>query len=162
MVAMGRFSAPYGVKGWIKIRLFAETLESLTRHGTWWVGEESEWREFAVDAARPHGKTVVAKLKGVEDRNAALSLKGALIAVKRSQLPKAKAGEYYWTDLVGLKVVNLDGEELGTVKNLLATGANDVLRVMGERERLVPFIPQVVREVNLTQGVMRVDWDLDY
>lgn len=162
MVAMGRVTAPYGVKGWIKIQPYTETLESLTRHTSWWVGEESEWREIAVAEARPHGKTVVAKLKDVEDRAAALSLKGAHIAVKRSQLPKAKAGEYYWADLLGLLVVNLDGEELGTVKNLFATGANDVLRIMGERERLIPFIPQVVCEVNLAQGVVRVDWSLDY
>lgn len=162
MVVMGRVAAPYGVKGWIKIQPYTETPDSLTFYSSWWVDTESGWREIAVIQVRPQGKTVVAKLEGVEDRAAAQSIKGASIGLKRRQLPQAKHGQYYWADLVGLQVVNLDGAELGTVKNLFATGANDVLRVLGERERLIPFIPQVVREVNLGEGLMRVDWGLDY
>jgi 16S rRNA processing protein RimM len=77
-------------------------------------------------------------------------------------LPVIREGEYYWTDLIGLEVVNLNGEALGVVCELFATGANDVLRVQGERERLIPFIPQVVREVSLDSAVIRVDWELDY
>ncbi len=162
MLVMGRVAAPYGVKGWIKIQPYTETPDSLSFYSTWWLDKEGGWREVGIIEVRPQGKTVVAKLEGVEDRAAAQSLKGTPIGLKRSQLPQAKHGQYYWADLVGLQVVNLDGAELGTVKNLFATGANDVLRVQGERERLIPFIPHVVREVNLGEGVMRVDWGLDY
>jgi 16S rRNA processing protein RimM len=104
----------------------------------------------------------VAKLQGCDDRAAAQLLKNLHIAVERSHLPAAKEGEYYWADLIGLEVVNLRGEALGVVSALFATGANDVLRVQGERERLIPFIPQVVREVSLDAAAIRVDWGLDY
>ena len=162
MVVMGRITAPYGVKGWIKIHPYTETIEGLTRYATWWLGEEGEWRKTAVIQTRPQGKTLVAKLQGCDDRVAALSLKNLYIAVQRSDLPAVREGEYYWTDLIGLQVVNLNGEALGVVRELFATGANDVLRVQGERERLIPFIPQVVREVSLDSAVIRVDWELDY
>jgi len=159
---MGRITAPYGVKGWIKIHPYTDTIEGLARYATWWLGEEGEWRKTAVIQTRPQGKTLVAKLQGCDDRAAALLLKNLYIAVQRSDLPAAGEGEYYWTDLVGLEVVNLNGESLGVVRELFATGANDVLRVQGERERLIPFIPQVVREVSLDSAVIRVDWELDY
>ena len=162
MVVMGRITAPYGVKGWIKIHPYTGTIEELTRYATWWLGEEGEWRKTAVIQARPQGKTLVAKLQGCDDRGAALLLKNLYIAVQRSDSPAVREGEFYWADLIGLEVVNLNGEALGVVRELFATGANDVLRVQGERERLIPFIPQVVREVSLDSAVIRVDWELDY
>jgi len=87
---------------------------------------------------------------------------GAEIAVQRSQFPPLPAGEYYYADLPGLTVVNLAGATLGTAESFLETGANDVLVVQGERERLIPLVPQVIREVDLTQGVLRVDWDAEF
>jgi 16S rRNA processing protein RimM len=162
MLVIGRIAAPYGVKGWIKIHPYTETIEGLTRYAAWWLGKEGEWREAAVVQTRPQGKTLVAKLQGCDDRAAAQLLMNQHIAVQRSQLPAAKEGEYYWADLIGLEVVNLSGESLGAVSALFATGANDVLRVQGDRERLIPFISQVVREVNLDAALIRVDWELDY
>jgi len=162
MVVLGRISAPFGVKGWLKIQPYTETVEGLARYPAWWLGNGSEWREAAVLQARPQGKSLVAKLQGCDDRAAAQSYKNLQVAVQRSQLPAVKKGQYYWVDLIGLEVVNLKDERLGVVKELLATGANDVLRVQGERERLIPFIPQVVREVRLDSAVIRVDWGLDY
>ncbi len=162
MVVMGRITAPYGVKGWLKIHPYTETIEGLTRYAEWWLGKQGEWRKAAVIQSRPQGKTLVAKLQGCDDRAAAQLLKNLHIAVQHSELPAVREGEYYWTDLIGLEVVNLRGEALGVVRELFTTGANDVLRVQGERERLIPFIPQVVREVNLDGGLIRVDWELDY
>jgi len=159
---MGRITAPYGVKGWIKIHPYTEAIEGLTRYAEWWLGKQGEWRKAVVIQSRPQGKTLVAKLQGCDDRAAAQLLKNLHIAVERSHLPAAKEGEYYWADLIGLEVVNLRGEALGVVSALFATGANDVLRVQGERERLIPFIPQVVREVSLDAAAIRVDWGLDY
>ena len=162
MVVLGRIIAPYGVKGWLKIHPYTETIEGLTRYAAWWLGKEGDWREVAVVQARPQGKTLVAKLQGCDDRAAAQSLKSLDIAVQRSRLPAVSKGQYYWADLIGLEVVNLNGEALGVVRELFTTGANDVLRVQGERERLIPYIPQVVREINLDAALIQVDWELDY
>jgi 16S rRNA processing protein RimM len=121
--------------------------------------------EFEVAAAQGHeqGKGMVAKLPGCDDRDAAAKLVGATIRVPRSALPKAKRGEYYWTDLEGLDVVTVEGVDLGKVSHLFATGANDVLVVHGERERLIPFVTgQFVKEVDLKSGRITVDWDPEF
>jgi 16S rRNA processing protein RimM len=110
-----------------------------------------------------HGKGLIVRLQHCDDRDLAQSLVGAEIAVRRSQLPQPAADEFYWTDLEGLRVETTEGVVLGLVHGLLATGANDVLVVRGERERLIPFVwDQVVRELDFAQGLMRVDWDPDF
>ena len=117
-----------------------------------------------VEVGRPQGKGVVAKLAGCDDRDAAEALIGCEIAVRRDQLPETTApGEHYWTDLVGLRVETVDGIDLGTIERLFETGSNDVMVVQGERERLIPYIwDEVVREVDLEGGRMRVAWDPDF
>lgn len=106
---------------------------------------------------------VVAHLDGVVDRDEAQQLCGWDISIDQRQLPEPEAGEYYWADLVGLKVKNLDGTDLGVVDHLLETGANDVLVVKGDRERLIPFLQQhTVIKINLDAGLMTVDWDPDF
>ncbi len=162
MVVMGRIVAPYGVKGWVKIQPFTETLDSLFDYERWWVGETSNWREADIDEARIHGKVIVAKFADCEDREAAFALKGQEIAVQRADLPAAEEGEYYWSDLIGLKVSNLQQIDFGEIRDVFSTGANDVLVVQAERERLIPFIDQVVKEVDLSAGRMLVDWDADF
>ncbi len=109
------------------------------------------------------GKGLVAKLKGCDDRESARDLIGALIQVRRGDLAELEPGEFYWADLLGLKVETLSGTELGAVDNLLETGANDVLVVRGDRERLIPFLQgQVVHDVDLDKQRIRVDWDPDF
>ena len=162
MVVMGHVSAPFGVVGWIKVQPYTEHIDSLLDYPVWWLGKDGDWREYPVEKAEAHSKAVVAKLKGFNDREAALLLKGYQVAVPRDQLPKTAINEYYWTDLIGLDVVNTEGIHLGTVKSLLETGANDVLVLEGERERLVPFIPQAVLDVDVEKRVIRVDWGADY
>jgi 16S rRNA processing protein RimM len=112
---------------------------------------------------RPHGKGVVALLASCADREQAQALAGTEVAVRREQLPALAEGEYYWTDLIGLEVVCRDGRSLGRVTGLVETGANDVLVVQGDRERLLPFVPgPVVLAVDLVAGQVRVDWDPDF
>jgi 16S rRNA processing protein RimM len=160
---MGRVAAPFGVKGWVKITPFTESPAALARYRRLWVGRHGEWREVAVEEAAVHGATVVARLAGSDDRDAAARLKGAELAVPRELLPAAGPGEYYWADLVGLDVVNAAGESLGTVQGLFSTGANDVLRVgEGKSERLLPFVAAVVRKVDLAARRIEVDWGLDW
>ena len=159
---MGRVAVPFGIKGWVKIQSFTETPESLLSYASWWIGRDSSWREVRVEEAKVQSGTVVAKLAGSDDRDAAALYRGQEVAIARQAFPEAKANEYYWSDLVGLKVVNTEGADFGTVSEVLETGANDVLVVKGEKERLIPFIEQVIREVDMAGRVIRVDWGADY
>jgi len=140
-----------------------EPREGITRYDPVFLNRQGEWREFRIEAGRAHGAGVVLKFAGCDDREQAAALIPSDIAVRREQLPPPAPGEYYWADLEGLRVVTLAGVELGVVSHLLATGANDVLVVKGDRERLLPFVRgQVVVEVNLEQRLLRVDWDPDF
>jgi 16S rRNA processing protein RimM len=162
MVVMGRIAAPYGVQGWVKIQTFTEQLDGLFDYEQWWINEATGWRECEVEEARVHGKALIAKFSGCDDRNDAFALRGKEIGVARSDLPEAGDDEYYWSDLIGLKVRNLQNDELGKVTDVFATGANDVLVIQGDRERLIPFTGQVVKEVDLAAGSMIVDWDASF
>lgn len=159
---MGRVSAPSGVTGWVKIQPFTAAAENLLSYSSWWFGGDADWREHRVARSQVRGRIVVAKLEGCDDRDAAAQLRGKQVAVRRDELPKTGTNEFYWTDLFGLKVVNSTAEDFGRVARILRTGANDVLVVQGERERLIPFIEDVIREVDLAGGVIRVDWGADY
>jgi len=159
---MGRIAAPFGVRGWVRIQPDTAAPGSLLAYKTWWIGNDGDWWEVPVAEAKVHGSALAARLEGFQDRDAAAALRGKSIAVPRSQLPKARDDEYYWADLLGLRVVNGEGRELGSIAQILQTGANDVLVVQGERERLVPFIADVIREVDTAAGVVRVEWNAEY
>ncbi len=162
LVLFGRISGLFGVQGWVKVFSHARPREAIIGYSPWLVKIGGDWREIAVEDGRAQGKGVVAKLKGYDDRDAAGGLVGAEIAVRRSQLPPLKKGEYYWAQLVGLEVVNLAGEKFGKVDHLFDTGANDVMVVRNGRERWLPATAPVMREVDLEAGIIRVDWDADF
>lgn len=163
---MGRVAAPYAVKGWIKVQPFTECLDSLLDYDFWWLGHEEgrrkNWRACRVLEGKVHGQTLLARLEGVDDRDAAEALKGLDVAVDRSEFPETGEDEYYWDDLIGLEVVNTEGVTLGKVEGLLETGAHDVLRLAGERERLIPFVEAFVREVDLNGKRILVEWGADW
>lgn len=160
---MGRIAAPYGIKGWVKIQPFTQTLDALLDYPSWLIGKDGQWREAGVEEASLHGDFIVARLRGCDDRNAAFALRGQEIAVPREALPPTEADEYYWQDLIGLNVINRDGVRLGQVDRLLETGAHDVLVVKEEaNEILIPFVGLYVLKVDLVQGFIEVDWGLDY
>jgi 16S rRNA processing protein RimM len=163
VVVMGRVAGLFGVKGWVKVHSHTRPRDAILEYDTWRLKLADAWCEFEVAEGRMQGAGVIARLKGIEDRDAAARLVGVDIAIDRSKLPALKRGEYYWADLEGLKVVDLDGAELGTVDHLLETsGAHDVMVVKGERERLIPYIAHVIREVDLAKRIIRVDWDKDF
>lgn len=162
LVVMGRVAVPFGVHGWLKIQPFTEEVDGLSEFSRWWLGDGTSWREYAVLESAAHNATLHAKLEGCVGRDAAVALKGKLVAVPRDALPAAGNNEYYWSDLIGLSVVNLQDETLGKVTGLLETGASDVLVVQGEQEHLIPFIELYVVEVDRTVGSIRVDWGTDY
>jgi 16S rRNA processing protein RimM len=162
-VALGRIGGAFGVLGWVKIVSHTEPRENILAYSPWRLSRDAERCEAEVVEGRRQGKAVIAKLRGVDDRDAALALTGFEIAVAREQLPPCGPGEFYWTDLEGLTVVTREGEVLGTVDHLIGTGANDVLVVEGERQRLIPFvIGRTVCEVDLAARRIEVDWDPDF
>lgn len=167
MVVMGRIVAPYGVYGWLKVLPDTEALDGLFDYDTWWIGKQDNWREVVVEQAKIHNDVLVVKLAGVDDRDQAFACKGLQVAVPRDALPPPEENEYYWSDLIGLTVKNQQGVDFGHVTDVFETGANDVLVVKtgkenGNVERLIPFIDQVVVEVDLLAKTMLVDWDADF
>ena len=164
MVVVGRIEAPYGVRGWLRVRSYTDPPENLADYRPWHLqvdgSGDGSWREVCLRDVRPHGEGFRCSIKGVSDRDAAARWRGALVAVTENILPAPEEDEYYWRDLIGLAVTTEAGVDLGRVETLMATGANDALVVRdGERERLIPFIAQVAREVDLERGVILVDWD---
>ena len=166
MVVMGRITAPFGVKGWLKIYALTSHTGNLCDYPVWWLGHEGNWREVRVLDAKVHANALVAQIGGVESREAAAALKGVEIGVPRQRLPDAKANEFYWADLIGLRVVNTQNHEFGRVVRMVETGANDVLVVADEtgkgRETLIPFIADAVKKIDIAAGIVEVDWGEDY
>jgi 16S rRNA processing protein RimM len=136
----------------------------LLDYTAWWLGseEKADWRRVTVTEAVSQGKGLIARLGDCADRDAAARLRGLQVGLRRSELPAEDSGEFYLADLEGLDVVTLRGEELGVVEGFLETVANPVMTVKGERERLIPFVPAVVREVDLDAGRIVVDWGADF
>lgn len=168
MVTMGYITGPYGVLGWVKVFPYTETIDGLLNYPTWWLGrEEKNWQETMLLDGYINGDKLTVKLAQCTNRNQATQLKGMKIAIPRDHLPHLPdSGEdgYYWSDLIGTTVFNLQGQKLGDVTGLLETGANDVLRVQkpNEKERLIPFIDPVIISVDLNSRRITVDWGIDY
>lgn len=159
---MGRILGPFGIQGWIKLRTFTESPDGLGGHREWWLRTKAGWRSAVLQEFKVRPAAVSAKLEGVDDRNGAELLRGLDVAVTREDLGEAAEGEFYWVDLVGLEVVNLQGERLGRVGDLLRTGGSDVLVVSGERERLIPFIADYVKSVDRGAKRITVEWEAGY
>ncbi|MGB5306099.1 MAG: ribosome maturation factor RimM [Gammaproteobacteria bacterium] len=162
-LVMGRIAGPFGVKGWLRVTPFTETPDSLLEYSNWYLRRQGAWQPVEIIDGRRHGKGLVIQIAACTDRDAALEMTGTDIGVYREQLPETGTDEYYWNDLLGLRVINGAGAVLGTVDHLIETGANDVLVIKGEQEYLVPYIrPQVIKSVDLEAREIRVDWDPDY
>jgi 16S rRNA processing protein RimM len=153
----------FGVKGWLKIQSYTHPRANIATFAEWLLRVSGTERGFEVEAARRHDAGMVVKLRGLDDRDHAREWVGAAIVVERGRLPPLAAGEFYWTDLEGLEVRTTSGLRLGKVDHLLATGAHDVLVVRGDKERLIPFVTEsIVERVDLTAGVIVVNWPPDY
>jgi len=155
---MGRVAGSYGVRGWMKVVPGAGVTDALVEATEWWIGD----RAYRVAEAKVHSATVVAKLDGIENREQALALKGASVSVSREALPEPGEGHYYLADLVGLEVWNEQGERLGSVKRWYSNGAQDVMALDGERERLIPWVAAIVKQVDLGARRIVVDWQVDW
>jgi 16S rRNA processing protein RimM len=159
---MGRVVAAIGIKGWVKVKTFTADPEALDEFAEWVVRTPQGWRYVALEefAVRPNGTAV--KLAGCEDRDTAERMKGADIAIPRGALGESDEGSLFQVDLVGLEVVDEDGERLGKVESFFETGETSVMVVAGVRERLIPFVPGYVKAVDRESGRITVDWKADY
>lgn len=163
-ILVGRIHGAFGVRGEVKLESLTEPPSNLLRYQPWILRDAlGREREISNARARPGGKGLIGTLPGVDDRDAAEALRGAELYVPRSALPPPKDGEFYWIDLEGLRVSNLDGADFGTAVQVFSNGANDVLLTRGDRERMIPWVrPQFVRELDFEAGRIVVDWDADF
>lgn len=164
-IPVGKISGAFGVKGWVKIYSFTDPRENILSYSPLYLSRKGEWVEVKVVEGRLQGKGVVMSLDGVTDRDQVLPLVGVELAIAKTQIKPAGKDEYYWSDLIGMSVVNVQDEQLGHVESLLENGAHDVLVVVNKdkTERLIPFVlDDIVELVDLDNKVIRVDWELDY
>lgn len=160
---MGRIVGPFGVKGWVKLKTFTDSPEILADQAGWWVGRDGDWREVASVQTQRNGATLLARFEGCDSPEAALAYRGFEVGLPRESLPPPGEDELYLADLIGLLVVNTDGELLGALAGMFSNGAHEVMRVVdGDAERLVPFIDQFVRRVDVDAKRILVEWGKDW
>ncbi len=168
LIVLGKITSVHGIRGEVKVYSFTDPIDNLLDYRCWTLRRGDERRQVELVRGRVQGKVLVAKLRGVDDRDEARALADFEILVPIAQLPHLDDGDYYWHQLEGLRVVDQEGRLLGRVDHLLETGANDVLVVkpcagsLDDRERLLPYTEQCVLGVDLAVGEMRVDWDADF
>lgn len=163
-ILLGRIVGAFGIRGQIKIESWTEPRDAIFRYQPW-ILVDAAGRERQLEGARgkESGKHLVATFPDVTDRDVVEAMRGTDIYVPRSALPPPKPGEFYWVDLEGFRVVNVEGVDFGTVSHLFSTGANDVLSIRGDRDRMVPFVePDFVKSVDFEAGLITVDWDPDF
>ena len=162
LICVGHVLGAQGIKGWIRVFSNTSPRENIVSYSPWLIEQGDELKEVKV-TGRLQGKNVIAKLDGVDDRTQAETLIGCQLYIDPLQLPGLETGEYYWSDLIGLAVETLQAEPLGVVSEMLETGADDVMVLKGDRERLIPFVMQdIVREVDLDKRRLVVDWSPEY
>ncbi|MDY7574010.1 ribosome maturation factor RimM [Actimicrobium sp. CCI2.3] len=169
LVQVGYVSGAYGLNGWVRIKPFSSTGEALLSARVWWL-DKPALRDVDVMQAKVHSGDVVAQLAGVSGRDAAEVLKGTSVQIPRSYFPALPDGEFYWVDLIGLAVENLQGESIGVVHDMMDNSAHPILRVEAvvsadaekRDEILIPFVGQFIKTVDQKAGKITVDWGLDY
>lgn len=170
VLVVGKVVGVYGIKGWVKVHSLTDPIKNIFDYQPWYLKTDKGWIAVEITAGRPQGKGLVAQFDGETDRNQALErYVGCEIATPRGVLPKLEQDDYYWSDLIGLRVRTVSGADLGTVASMMETGANDVMIVRGDsnsldrQERIVPWVlDRFVKEVDRTAGYLVVDWDPEF
>tara|TARA_B110000196_G_C20903115_1_gene546872 strand:+ start:80 stop:583 length:504 start_codon:yes stop_codon:yes gene_type:complete len=162
-VVMGRIGGSFGIKGWLKLQVFSEEIDTLGKYKNWYLSnDEKNWKLTKVEQYKISTNKVSVKFYDVDDRTTSDPYKGYLVGVPRDSLPKLKENEYYWNDLIGYKVINLQDILLGQVDTFLETGANDVIVVEGSKQRLIPYTPSTIIKIDKKQQKIAVDWDENF
>jgi 16S rRNA processing protein RimM len=158
LIQLGFVGAPFGVRGWVKLRSHTDPPERLLDHRSLRIGHDDVWRNYRIEASGRSGGALTVKLKGVEDRDQAQALRGAQVCVPRSELPPRDDRDFYRADLIGCEVVNIDGLELGVVQHFVETPAQVLMVVRGAQEFWIPAVPQYLRQVDLQARRVIVNW----
>ena len=158
LIQLGVVGAPFGVRGWIKLRSHTDPPERLLDHSSLRIGRGSVWLDYRVEARGRSGGALTVKLAGVEDRDQAQALRGAEVCVPRSELPPRDGKDFYRADLIGCEVVNLEGIGLGVVEHFIESPAQVLMVVRGAQEFWLPAVPQHLRRVDLRERRVVVDW----
>jgi 16S rRNA processing protein RimM len=167
LVLVGHVTGAYGVQGWIRIRPYSGDADAMLHAKTWWI-DKPEWQDVERLHAKHHSGDVVAQLMGMADRSAAEALQGAAVHVRRAHFPALADDEFYWVDLIGSRVENLQGDPLGVVADMMDNGAHPIMRIVSQAEndqsaeRLIPFVDQFLHTVSPGEKRIVVDWGLDF
>jgi len=162
-IIVGTVGSAYGIKGWLHINSLTDPKEKILEYDPWYLNINGEEKAIKIVDGRAHGKGVVAHIENCDDRDVTRQFVGLKILIQRAQMPELKNNEYYWADLEGLTVTTINGETLGKIDHLMETGANDVLVIKGEKEHMLPYLPEkIVKSVDLNAQQMIVDWDPEF
>lgn len=162
-VIVGRFGRPHGIKGFVTVHSFTEPNDNILSYSDWHVSLNGQWQVIKLLSVQIHNKAIVAQIEGFPERESVARLTNIEIAIRKDQLAPLAPGEYYWHQLVGMKVINQQGQAFGEVVEVMPTGSNDVLVVQGEKRHLIPYLPeQFIIEVNDESQTITVDWDMDF
>jgi 16S rRNA processing protein RimM len=173
LIQVGHVSGAYGIRGGIRVTPYSSDADALLSIKTWWL-DKPALHAVTVRSAKYHSGDVTATLVGLSERDLAEALKGATVQVSRAEFPELPEDEFYWTDLIGMDVVNLEGAALGKVADMMDNGAQSILRIAAVSdpaalsapgavaERLVPFVDQFVKNVDREARLITLDWGLDY
>ena len=163
-VIIGQLARPYGLLGWMKVISFVDPIDNLLDYSIMLqIKHNTIWQYRKLEAGRLYKLCLIIKLEGVNNPETAQSYTNDLIAIERKDLFTLKEGDYYWTDLIGSEVKNTNAVKFGTVHSLIETGSNDVLVVKSkDRERLIPYISQVIQSVDLKKKTIIVEWEVGF
>lgn len=162
-ITLGKIVGIFGIQGWVKVFSYTDPISNILNYSPWQIIQRGQSQTIQVCEGQVHGKSIIARLESCKDRESAAQFLGAEVAIYREQLPPIGEHEYYWTDLIGLTVINQEGTVLGQVEHLLQTGANDVLVIRGQKEHLLPFLlDQVILKVDFENSQLQVDWDAEF
>lgn len=159
MLLVGKINGIFGIKGWVKIFSYTENKNNICQYLPLYPSKNSQELPLEIETIKPHGKTIIAKIDGINNPDQAQLLLGKQLYINAKQRPKTRKNEYYWSDLVGLNVINQADEPQGVVKDLLSTGANDVLVIQwGDKKYLVPYVATYIISIDLNKKQMVLDW----
>lgn len=162
-IVIGKFAAPFSVRGWIKLHSYTDPITNLLNYSPLYVERHNNWQPLKIVEGKTHGDYLVVKIEGFDDRDEVRQFTNCLIGVDREALPKLPEDEFYWEDLVGLEVENLEGVHFGKITQMLATGSNDIMQVeQKDKRRMIPYTNDAVKKVDLKAKKVIVDWDPDF
>ncbi len=159
---VGKINGFFGIKGWVKIFSYTEPRKNILSYQPWYIINNGNYEILEITDGREQSKTIVAHIKGIDNRDLSINLIGQDLYINQDQLPKLDDGKHYWYELVGFKVINQNQNNLGVVDYLVDTGSNNVIVTKGEKEHWIPYIEPFLLSIDKDNKEILVDWDEDF